>query len=286
MDRGHSSLSDRIRLSAQHFDGLFGKPEDDEQLNQSRVLARFGLQKVESENPTPLLRLSSHIDLPKIKKRWKLLVNSTTESFFTKRLSGAGDPFRLGEAGENVNQVVTTALRWQVVRELHQSLDVDLGAKIRVSPQAYLKGSYLKRWMLRENLDMVFNQNVFGVINGDSGSSTSLNFNRSYGEDRLYCIHHRYTRIFAETFATWQVTHSLYQVISPRSTIAFHTSVSGDDEIGWRHQDVAFAVQYKRKVFRPWIWIFIEPEIHHPRKQNWQRTHQISVGLETLFGSL
>jgi|SaaInlStandDraft_1057018.scaffolds.fasta_scaffold01201_6 hypothetical protein len=284
LDLGHASISDQIRLSAQGFDGLFGEPEDDDLLNHSQILTRLGIQKEEGEDPSPLLRFSAKMDLPMMKKRWKLLVNSTTETFFTKRLTGSGDPFRLGESSDNENQVVTTALRWSLIKDVRQILNIDLGAKVRSTPKAYLKANYLKRWPLRNHFEMVFNQHVFGVINDDSGSSTSLDFTRNYGKNRLYRIHHRVSRIFEDDFFTSQVSHSLYQILSPKATLALHASISGDNQTQWRHNDIAFAFQYKRSFFRPWIWFFIEPELHHPRYRDWKRTHQVTLGVETLFG--
>jgi hypothetical protein len=284
MDRSHASISDQIRLSAQSFDGLFGSPDGNEKNNSSQVLSRFGILKEEGEDPSPLLRFSAKMDLPKMQRRWKLLVNSTTETFFNKSLTGTGDPFRLGESSENVSQVLTTALRWNLIQDVRQILNIDLGAKVRSSPKAYLKGNYLKRWALPLSWEIVFNQHVFGVINGDSGSSTSLDFNRPFSPDRLYRIHHRYTRLFEEHSSTWQHSHSLYQVLSKKATLALHASVSGEHKRIWKHNDIAFALQYKRNFFRPWIWGFIEPEIHHPRTRHWKRTHQITLGLETLFG--
>lgn len=286
MDYSHSSVGEQIRLSARNFDGLFGKPDDDDSENNSRILTRTGVLKEEGEDPSPLLRFSAKLDLPKIKKRWKLLVDSTTETFFTKTLTGTRDPFRVGEAGDTDDQVITTALRWSIIEDVRQILNIDIGAKLRASPKAYVKANYLKRWPLSDKLDMVFNQHVFGVINDDSGSSTSLDFNRNINEELFYRIHHRYTRLFKDNFSTWQVSHSLYQTLSKRASIAYHVSVSGEHDDRFYHNDFGLAVQYKRNFFRPWMWLFIEPEMHFPRSRDWRRTHQITLGIEALFGAI
>ena len=45
-------------------------------------------------------------------------------------------------------------------------------------------------------------------------------------------------------------------------------------------------VRYRRQVWRPWLFVEVEPFVLWPRDQGYQGVNGVTVRLETLFGRL
>ena len=70
---------------------------------------------------------------------------------------------------------------------------------------------------------------------------------------------------------TWGTDLSLLHKISPKSAITFAGGVAGSTRPAWIAQNYRVLVRYRRNVFRKWLFLEGEPDIHWPRKEDGSR---------------
>ena len=70
---------------------------------------------------------------------------------------------------------------------------------------------------------------------------------------------------------TWGTELSLLHKLSPKSAITFAGGVSGSTRPAWIAQNYRVLARYRRNVYRKWLFLEGEPDIHWPRKEDGSR---------------
>jgi hypothetical protein len=70
---------------------------------------------------------------------------------------------------------------------------------------------------------------------------------------------------------TWGTDLSLLHKFSPKSAITFAGGASGSTRPAWIAQNYRVLARYRRNVYRKWLFLEGEPDIHWPREEDGSR---------------
>jgi hypothetical protein len=285
IDFTHDRIGRVFVNASTRFDNLFNNSEDFSTQNFSYLKLRTGIVWAQSENIDPILRIRARVDLPYFKRRFKLVITSATEQFFNEELHGTEDNFRVNESVRGNDYSLSTALRWTMLQAKRYQLNFDSGVKVSFNPKVFIKARYDYLYPINSVWDFQFREQLFGVINDESGSTTSFDFNRKISERRLFNISQRLHYTDRSQGVEFSHGYSLYQILENNRAISYSCSVSGHSDPVVEHTDFGLGIQYRQPIFRSWMQLFIEPEMHYPRAYHWEPQHQITIGLESIFGN-
>lgn len=260
------------------------EPEQEPYINRSFFRLRTGAQFIQGDSVEPIFRLRSRFHLPNLKKKVHLILDSATETFVDREISEDRDPFRTGEASSE-DFGVNTALRWIFYEDLRQRFDLDIGARLRFPAQLYIKG----RWQRKKQVGswlVHFQQNLYAILNDDTGATSALHFHRPIGDRYRFTWRNRINGVINPDRASWSVGPSLHVYLGKKRALRTYVSLSGEAYEDFEHNDVGWAVHYRQNIWRPWMWLFIEPEVHFPRTEDWAAQNRLSIGLESQIGHL
>jgi hypothetical protein len=222
--------------------------------------------------------------LPYFKKRFKLLVDSTSERLFEDQFAGSSTIDQQNSSDKNYS--LSTALRWSLIKTINQHWVIDSGVRVRFPPKAYLNTEYEAQKKLPHNWNFNFNQKLFAVINDESGGTSTFELSHPLCPKKLFKIHQRF-HLTDET-EELEITHGyqFYHQIDSKKALYVGAHVYGHTEPDFEHTGWGISSQYKMNIFRPWMFLFIEPNITYPRDENWKAQHAFSIGFESYIGHL
>jgi hypothetical protein len=285
IDYTHQQVGLSFVNSATWFDQLFNNSEDFSLHNYSYIGLRTGLLWAQSEGIEPLFRIRAKVDLPYFNKKFKLVINSAKDQIFSEELYGTEDSLRAQNSTNNNSYTLSTALRWTILQARHYQLDIDTGIKATLPVKIFAKTHYEHIIPINTVWDFCFREQLFAVLNDESGTTTTFDFSRKININRLFRISQRFH--FTDESEGLELSHgyTYYQLLNHGRALSYSASVSGHTDPNFEHTDFGLGIQYRQPFLRKWIQLFIEPELHYPRSENWKAQHQISFGLESLFGN-
>ena len=283
IDQTHRYLGDRFVNSATWFDRYFNEDLKLSIPNESYVRLTTGIQKLQGDNFDPLFNFKARVHLPYFKQKFKLLVDSTSERLFDDQFTGSKT---LDPQQNDQNYTLSTALRWSLFKTLRQHWVIDSGVKVRLPPKVFLRTEYQAQRELPHDWTFNFNQKLFGVINDESGGTSTFELSHPLSPRRLFKVHQRF-HLTDET-EELEMTHGYqyYQQIDSKKGISFGAYVFGHTEPTLEHTGWSINCQYKMNFYRPWMFFFAEPSITYPRDEHWKAQHAFSLGFETYIGHL
>ena len=284
IDESHRYLGDRFVNSATWFDRYFNEDNKLSIPNESYVRLITGIKKTQGETLGPLFAFKARVHLPYFKKKFKLLIDSTSERLFEDQFAGSTT---LGQQQQTDNNYsLSTALRWSLLKTINQHWVIDSGIKVRLPPKVYLKTEYQAKRKLSHNWTFNFNQKLFGIINDESGGTSTFELSHPLGPKRLFKVHQRFH--LTDKTEELEATHGYqyYQQIDAKKGFSIGAYLYGHTEPEIEHTGWAISTQYKMNIFRPWVFFFVEPSISYPRDTHWKAQHSFSLGFESYFGNL
>ena len=207
--------------------------------------------------------------LPRMKKRWRLVFTSESK----------GDPNAVipedpGNPGLNpASQVRTssTELIYDVFRTTHSVLDAGVGVQVKIPPNAFVRTRYQHARPLA--LDTLGRLTVTAYWDAQKGfgESNQVDLERWLAPPTLLRWSNSFTIEENGYGWAWGTDLSLLHKFSPKSAITFSGGASGSTEPAWIAQNYRVLARYRRNVWRKWLFLEGEPEIHWPRMEDGTR---------------
>jgi len=270
VDRTHSRVERDLFDTVVWFDRFFG----DERMKvteRPESLLRWmnDLRWDEEERFTFRSTLRASLRLPRLKNRWHLVISGETR----------GDPNAVtpedpGNPGLDVGSRVrtgSTELVYDILRTPRSTIDVGAGVRVKIPPDAFVRTRFQHaRPVARSTLGR-FTGTAYWDARDGFGESNQVDFERRLATPTLLRWSNSLTITGKSNGWTWGTELSLLQKLSPKSAITFAGGVSGSTRPAWIAQNYRVLARYRRNVWRKWLFLEGEPDIHWPRKEDGSR---------------
>jgi hypothetical protein len=270
VDRTHSRVERDLFETVVWFDHFFG----DERMEVTEPPESFlrwmsDLRWDEEEHFSARSTIRASLRLPRLKKRWKLAVSGETR----------GDPNALtpedpGNPGVDVSSRVrtgSTELVYEILRTTRSSLDMGAGVRVKISPDAFVRTRFQHARLVAYHTLGRLTATAFWDARDGFGESNQVDFERWLALPTLLRWSNSFNISEVTNGWTWGTELSLLHKISPKSAITFAAGASGSTRPAWIAQNYRVLARYRRNVFRKWLFLEGEPDIHWPRKEDGSR---------------
>ena len=221
-------------------------------------------------------RVKARIDLPKSKKKLKLLIESDVSDEQPLRLSNTPRE----AVGDNdfflsIERELNRSRKW--------SVRPALGIKFRWPPDLFvrlraIRYISLSPWLLRFSATGVYLA-IKGIeTRGSFEISKALSRNllfRSFSDIRW--------REKKDLSDASQVL-SIYQHLTAKENIAYQAGVFADSDPDWAISDYRVWFRFRRQIHKDWLYFELRPEVRFPNEGDYNPTYLIQLRLEAVFG--
>ena len=270
VDRTHSLVERNLFDTVVWFDHFFG----DERIVVSEWPESYmrwvnDLRWDEEERFSARSRIRASLRLPRLKKRWRLVISGETR----------GDPNALtpedpGNPGLDVGSRVrtgSTELVYDILRTPRSILDAGAGVRVKIPPDAFVRTRFQHARPIALKTLGRFTATAFWDARDGFGESNQVDLERWLAVPTLL----RWSNSFNISEITngweWGTELSLLHKISSKSAITFAGGASGSTRPAWIAQNYRVLTRYRRNVFRKWLFLEGEPDVHWPRKEDGSR---------------
>ena len=287
VDRTHTLVERNLFDTAVWFDHFFG--------NERMVVSEWPESYMrwvndfrwdEEEHFSVRSRIRASLRLPRLKKRWRLVISGETR----------GDPNALtqedpGNPGLDVGSRVrtgSTELVYDILRTPRSTLDAGAGVRVKIPPDAFVRTRFQYAQPIGFKTLGRFTATAFWDARDGFGESNQVDLERWLTVPTLL----RWSNSFNISEVTngweWGTELSLLHKISPKSAITFAAGASGATRPAWIALNYRVLTRYRRNVFREWLFLEGEPDVHWPRKEDGSRkpVWGATLRVEILFAGL
>jgi len=270
VDRYHSRVERDLFDTVAWFDGFFGD-ERMEVADQPESFLRWmnDLRWDEEEHFSFRSTVRASLRLPRLKKRWRLVISGETR----------GDPNAVtpedpGNPGLDVgrrSRIGSTELVYDILRTPRSVLDAGAGVRVKIPPDAFVRTRFQHARPVALDTLGRFTATAYWDARDGPGESNQVDLEHRLAPPTLL----RWSNVLAIAEKsdgwTWGTELSLLNKLSPKSAVTFTGGVSGSTRPAWIARNYRVLARYRRNVWRKWLFLEGEPDIHWPRKEDGSR---------------
>jgi hypothetical protein len=270
VDRTHSRIERDLFQTVAWFDRFFGDErikvtERPESLLRWMNALRWDVEEHYSFRST----LRATLRLPQLKNRWHLEISGETR----------GDPTAIipedpGNPGLDVGSRVrtgSTELVYDILRTPRSILDAGAGVRVKIPPDAFVRTRFQHARPVAASTLGRFTATAYWGARDGFGESNLVELERWLAPPTLLRWSNSFEITEKSNGWTWGTDLSLLHKLSPKSAITFAGGVSGSTRPAWIAQNYRVLARYRRSVYRKWLFLEGEPDIHWPRKEDGSR---------------
>lgn len=220
------------------------------------------------------------LDIPTVEEKMRVVIESESEELIP--LSERQRSRQLTE-DERSDTQATGALRF--LSEVGDAIDLsnDLGVRLRLPADAFVRTSARKRWAVDDNWSLILDQRIYYFHQDGWGERTWLGVGRNLGNgwgflsaSELEWVHRERKFEFAQTL-------NFSRRLNNRSTIDPRLGILGDSESGWRQTNVFADVTYRYRLYHDWLYGEIIPAMEFPREHGFKDRASVVLRIEMFF---
>jgi len=290
IDRSHDYLEEEIYKAVMRFDNLFGDntavdntarrdttghdtaPREKKKAeiklkwsNELRAEKGEGVQYRSSLNAT--------VHLPKFEKKLKLVVMEETGKEAIAPVPGEpGTPVVNAPTQANPFRAVHTELRFYAQDTKAGYAFLAVGSRFVWTPEMFVRARFLWRIPLGDNTFLSPSVTPFWQDYLGFGVTPQLDFGHPFSHRYLFVWSNSATVFEKRRGFLWGTEVSLSRIMSSVSAIAFAVGANGAtrpsavaDRFNLATNNYKVTVKYRRKIYRPWLFLELIPEA------NWRR---------------
>jgi len=270
VDRTHSRVERDLFDAVAWFDRFFG----DERVvvterPESYLRWKNELRWDEEEHYSFRSTVRASLRLPRLKDRWHLMISSESRGDPNAILpEDPGNPaLDIGSHG----RVSSTELVYDIFRTPNSILDVGAGVRVRIPPDAFVRTRFQHARPVAFNTLGRFTATAYWDALDGFGETNQVDLERWLAPPTLLRWSNSFTITETSRWWTWGTELSLLHKLSPISAITFAVGASGSTHPSWVATNSRILARYRRNVWRKWLFLEGEPDIHWPRKEDGSR---------------
>lgn len=270
VDRSHTWVERGLFDVVVWFDRFFG---DERMVVVERPEAylrwKTELRWDEEEDYSFRSSVRASLRLPRLKNRWRLVF--TSESKGDPNAVIPEDPGNPGLNPASTVRTSSTELIYDIFRTTHSVLDAGVGVQVKIPPNAFVRTRFQHARPLA--LDTLGRLTITAYWDAQKGfgESNQVDLERWLAPPTLLRWSNSFTIEENGYGWAWGTDLSLLHKLSPKSAITFSGGASGSTQPAWVAQNYRVLARYRRNVWRDWLFLEGEPEIHWPRLEDGSR---------------
>ena len=270
VDRTHSRVERDLFNTVVWFDRFFG---DERMVVTERPVSllrwKSELRWDEEEHYSFRSTVRASLRLPRLKDRWHLVFS--TENRGDPNAILPEDPGNPGLDIGSHGRISSTELVYDIFRTQRSILDVGAGVRVKIPPDAFVRTRFQHARPVGFNTLGRFTATAYWDALDGFGESNQVDLERWLAPPTLLRWSNSFEIKEKTNGWTWGTELSLLHKLSPKSAITFAGGVSGSTRPAWIAQNYRVLARYRRNVWRKWLFLEGEPDIHWPRKEDGSR---------------
>jgi hypothetical protein len=274
IDRSHSFFDRKINNVVTWFDDLFGETARRD-TRKADIKLRWSneLRTEEGEGIRFRSALRAQLHLPRFEKKLRLVImEETREEAVAPIPSDAGTPIVNTPTQANTLRAVNTELRYYARDTKAGYAFLAVGSRFVWLPEMFVRARFLWRHTLADNSFISPSVTPFWQDHLGFGITPQLDFGRPFSHRYIFLWANSATVFHNREGFLWGTEVSLSRIMSSFSAIAFAVGANGAtrpslvaDRFNLATNNYKVSVKYRRKIYRPWLFLELVPET------NWRR---------------
>lgn len=274
IDRSHEFVDVETYKLITRFDNLFGKKADlDTKKAEIKLKWTNELRAEKGDGVRFRSPFNATVHLPQLEKRLKLVIMEETRRETVDTIPGEpGTPVANSPSQPNMFRALHTELRYYAKETKAGYAFLAVGSRFVWTPEVFVRARFLWRISLGDNTFLSpsvtpFWQDYLGV-----GVTPQLDFIHPFGHDYIFQWSNSATMFEKRLGFLWGTEVSLSRILSPIHAVSFAVGANGAtrptaiaDRFGMVTNNYKVSAKYRRKIYRPWLFVELVPET------NWRR---------------
>jgi len=285
VDRYHQQTEKLLLDSAEWIDSFFKTENYTAEVNKTYLRIQLTGFLEDGEGFDANARFKLRLRLPNTEKRFRLTIASSPDEI--ERDDGESDDPSDGTTIERLEEVddnLTTALEYFFLDKRRHNMKFAVGATIRNSSLVgYGSTRYryqvdVRRWTLR------FVERLRWYTDNGWDSRSELDFERPLFERLFFRTTPSLTWKEKYNGFTYSWSTSLFHPLNNISALEYQFNTYFDTEISGRLTQSIVRVNYRRQIWRKWLFVEIAPQLAWYEERDFKTTAGIMVRLEIMMG--
>ncbi|WP_373018426.1 hypothetical protein [Thiomicrorhabdus sp.] len=261
-------LGSHVQSTTEGIDDYFGTEEAFERSRGSRLDIMTPMTFHDSGQVEMSMRLRAKFALPKIERRWHLLI--TTEDTSVK------GQVNNDLAREVIEEEGTASFGFQVALEdfnkLATLLDFGMNFKNTVEPDPYIRLKKRYEWNLRSNWVGRMGQDVFWERFAGPGLNSKLVFDKRLDKEFLFRTQSNGTWWQQDGYYELTEQLLLYQQLNSYRLLTYQTWLSWDTQgVGVHNTGYGASVNWRERAYKNWLYFEVQPGVTYSEDNDFKQ---------------
>lgn len=277
----HSVVSDGVETVAKYMDIFFADEKIYQESTKSYAILS-GKAITDKHGETRYAGdLRIKIDLPKTKKKMKLVLESDTEQ---ELQSGLDHPAEQSPGKAASEADYYAALQRELAEFDEWKFYSSLGLKLRIplDPFLRIRATRLEnfaKWKMR------FSETLFWFDSLGTGAASLLEFDRTMYNNLLF--RSTSSAIWKDETDDYELTQSfkLFHEITERRAVSYTIAAYGTNKPTIHSTSYLFNIRYRQRIHKDWLFIEIKPEVLYERENDFHPEPTLTLQVDMIFGN-
>ncbi|KAA1176448.1 hypothetical protein FWJ25_04450 [Marinobacter salinexigens] len=220
------------------------------------------------------------LDIPTTRRKLRLVIESESEELIP--LEERQRDRQLTQPDRTETEA-TGALRYLTMIGDAINFSTDVGARLHIPPDAFVRATAQKKWQADEHWRLIAQQRVYYYHQDGWGERTWFAAGRPTFDDwyfrtssELEWVHRDRKFVAAQIF-------SLQKQVSNRSTLTPRIGVLGENQPSWRTTSAFADLTWRYRLHSDWVYGEIIPALTFPREERFKDQSSIILRVEMYF---
>lgn len=275
----HSVVSGGVETLAKYMDIFFADEKIYAEATKSYAVFSHQFIMDEHGESSNVGRLKLKIDLPKTKKKLKLLLESDPETIQTG-VERQGQDSQTRTATESSYYA---ALQRELVKLRNWKFYSSLGMKVNEPLDPFLRFRASRRFQFAK-WNMHFSETLFLFDSLGTGAATLVEFDRKIGDNSLF--RSISSAIWHDKTDDYELKQSfnLYHEISKHRAVSLTIEAFGVSKPTIHSTSYLTYFRYRQRIHKDWLFYEIRPEVLYERENNFHPSPSLILQLDMVFG--
>jgi hypothetical protein len=272
-------LSSQITTTAYALDKYIARDSfKSDQPNESYVRIRGQQILTSGFDEYHDLSIRARIDIPNTEERVNIFFNSEPDDFdsISQRRRNITGTNSEESSVAGVSFLGRQARKWKT--------DFSIGARFRLPPDPYTKFKVKRYDDLGGLWQSRFQQSVSYYHSRSWRASTEYDIYRPINGTDIIRISSEAQFFDSENYWEFYHGYSYHHPLDKKTAIELSTGLNGFSQPNPRVDNTWLRVEWRRKIYKDWLYGKISPELSFPRSRNFKDTYSLFFELELFFG--
>lgn len=289
LDRTQVGLYQSVCVTAAWFDGFFGDARYDRRTGQTYGRLSLGGLWDERDAFDPKIKFRARLALPALRENGNFFLGRGNEQQIIEgRQVGQRDELA-PVAQQRDNDSTVAGFGFSRDKSLERGFDLDLGVKVRLPPEPFVKASYRYGVQLSQNNLLRFLPVAYWRLEEKFGATLGIDLDYVISDSMLlrWANSGNVSQDREVEGVAWGSSVTLFQAMSQRRAIVYSLFSRGESDADVNLQNYGYEMRYRQRILRRWLFIEYLGSISWPREfANERRETNLGVGLrfEAYFG--